>query len=364
MVNQIQNKSENKLIFFKLALEQARINEGSTFTNPSVGCVIVKNGCVISSGCTSIKGRPHAEFNALSKKKLFKNSSLYVTLEPCCHFGVTPPCVNLISKKKIKKVFFSVYDPDKRTYKKSLQFFKKKKILYKFGGLKKEVFFFYKKYFKTFTSLIPNIDLKIACSNDLYTKHINNKWITNDQSRKTGHLLRSKYNLLITTSKTINEDNALFNCRIDGLENKNPDLMIIDRKLKIKLNLLIFNKKIKRKIIVVTCTDKKDKIRFLRKKNIKIIKINTLNSKTDFLFLFKLIKKMNYNKVLIEAGINFSLLLKKFSLINDLFLFKSSVNLNKNGKNKIQKTFFKGKKNYRKIKVNLKSDSLHEVNFN
>ena len=75
-------------------------NLGNTFPNPSVGCIVEKDGAVISSGCTSLNGRPHAEFNALNKNKKFKNSNIYITLEPCSHYGHTPPCTNMIIKKK------------------------------------------------------------------------------------------------------------------------------------------------------------------------------------------------------------------------------------------------------------------------
>ena len=93
-------KNYNRIQFLKLAFEQAKINLGSTGTNPSVGCVVEKNGSIISAGYTSLNGRPHAEFNALKKNISFKNANLFVTLEPCSHFGKTPPCTNLIIKKK------------------------------------------------------------------------------------------------------------------------------------------------------------------------------------------------------------------------------------------------------------------------
>ena len=93
----------NRNLFSQLALNLAEVNLGKTKTNPSVGCVIVQNGSVISSGITSVSGRPHAEFNALSKNKLFNNSDMYVSLEPCTHYGLTPPCTNIIKKKENKK---------------------------------------------------------------------------------------------------------------------------------------------------------------------------------------------------------------------------------------------------------------------
>ena len=116
--------NQNNLI--KIAFNLAKINLGKTNLNPSVGCILVKNNCVISSGYTSISGRPHAEFNALDNRKI-SNADLYVTMEPCTHYGLTPPCTNLITKKKIKKVFFSYFDLDIRTRKKAKAKLKKKK---------------------------------------------------------------------------------------------------------------------------------------------------------------------------------------------------------------------------------------------
>ena len=115
MANLKNNFHSKKLHLLSLAFEQAKINLGSTKKNPSVGCIVEKNGAVISSACTSTNGRPHAEFNALNKNKDFKNSNIYVTLEPCSHYGVTPPCTNIIIKKKIKRVFYSAFDPDIRS---------------------------------------------------------------------------------------------------------------------------------------------------------------------------------------------------------------------------------------------------------
>ena len=93
------------------------------------------------------------------------------------------------------------------------------------------------------------IDAKIALSKDYFTKNKKKKWITNEKSRKLTHLLRTQYNALLSTSKSINKDNSLLNCRIDGLTNKSPNLIILDRNLKIKKNLNIFKKKKKEKFI-------------------------------------------------------------------------------------------------------------------
>ena len=124
-----QNKYQKDSYFMRLALQQASKALGNTKENPAVGCVIVKNNHLISVGHTSVNGRPHAEHNAIiNAKNLIKNAIMFVTLEPCSHYGKTAPCVNKIIKKKIKKVFFSMRDPDKRSFNKSLNLFKKKSI--------------------------------------------------------------------------------------------------------------------------------------------------------------------------------------------------------------------------------------------
>ena len=102
MERQKNNSKSRHSYFLSLAFEQAKINLGSTSNNPSVGCVVERDGSVISSGYTSFKGRPHAEYNALNKRKNFRDANLYITLEPCSHYGVTPPCTNIIVKKRIK----------------------------------------------------------------------------------------------------------------------------------------------------------------------------------------------------------------------------------------------------------------------
>ncbi len=99
----IHNNSESK--FMKLAFQKAYEHLGSTKENPSVGCVVVKNGSIISSGTTSINGRPHAEINALKKNKSFIGSAIYITLEPCTHYGKTSPCTKTIIKTKVKKIY-------------------------------------------------------------------------------------------------------------------------------------------------------------------------------------------------------------------------------------------------------------------
>ena len=172
------NKNNNHTYFMRLALEQAKKVLGNTKNNPAVGCVITKNNSVISVGYTSNNGRPHAEYNAIyQSKKNLKGAELYVTLEPCSHYGKTLPCTKSIINSGIKKVFFPINDPDLRSHNKSTKLFKKKNIKVKKGICKKEANSFYKSYIKSKGSLLPFVTCKLAISKDFFSFNKNRKWI-------------------------------------------------------------------------------------------------------------------------------------------------------------------------------------------
>ena len=131
-----------------LALTLASARHGLTGVNPSVGCVIVKNDEIISIGQTGYNGRPHAEYNAIkNSNETLDGSTMYVTLEPCNHYGKTPPCTKEIIKSKIKKIIYSVEDVDKKVRGKSFKILKTKDIIVKKGLLSEEVNIFYEPYF-------------------------------------------------------------------------------------------------------------------------------------------------------------------------------------------------------------------------
>ena len=344
-----------------MAFELAKINLGSTKDNPSVGCIIEKNNTVLSSGYTSINGRPHAEYNALNKKLNFKNSNMYVTMEPCSHYGKTPPCTNIIKKKKIKNVYFSFIDQDLRSKNKSEKKLKKNKIIVKKSILKNKGKEFYKSYYIQHTRPIPYIDAKIAISKDFFTKNLKKKFITNETSRSRGNFLRSMYDCLVSTSKSINFDNAMMNCRIKGLENKSPDLIIIDRNLKIKKNLGILRKKTKRKIFLFTIKKDQKKINFLKKRGIKIRFLKSLENKKDYIIFYRTLKNMGYNRVFIETGFTFLNFMLNIGFINNLYVFQSKNLLNTFGLNNFKNKVFRRMKPNSRVKVNLKGDNLYKI---
>ena len=358
MERQKNNFKSRHSYFLSLAFEQAKINLGSTSKNPSVGCVIERDGSIISSGHTSLNGRPHAEYNALNKRKNFKNANLYVTLEPCSHYGVTPPCTNIIVKKKIKKVYYSLFDFDIRSKKKSKKILNKKKIIVKESLLQQDGLDFYKSYYLQHSNELPLIDAKIAISKDYFTKHKRKKWITNPFSQKRSHLLRSMYDCIISTSKSINDDNSLLNCRIPGLERKTPDLVILDRNLKLKKNLKLFDAINNRKVYLFTCIKKNKKISYFKRKGIKIIFFNSLKNKEDFNNLFMYLKKINFTRVFVESGLTLINFLIKYKFLKNIYIFKSNYKLNKQGINYSNSNKLKKISLNNKINVNLFEDEL------
>ena len=356
--------SQNKNSFFlKLAFQQAEINLGSTSLNPSVGCIIVKNNSVISSGKTSFNGRPHAEADALQKKKNVKGASMYITLEPCSHYGKTPPCVNKIISQKLHKVIFSINDIDERSKNLAYTKLKKAKINIKRFILTDYANFFYRSYLLQFSKQAPLIDAKLAVSEDYLTINKKQKWITNSMSRKTGNFLRSKYDCIVSTAKTVNYDNSSLDCRIEGLEHKSPAVIIIDRSFKIKKKLKVFRNK-SRKIFIFTHTNNKVKENFFKKIGVEIIKFNkTNNLKKDLSEVYFCLKKLGFNRILIESGAEYTNEVLKHKLIENFYLFKSPLKLKNRGRNNINPHLIRKLKTTikNKVKINLNGDSLYKI---
>ena len=348
--------------YLDLAFKIAEINLGKTSTNPSVGTIIVKNNSVISTGLTSQKGRPHAEYNALINRKNVNGSNLYSTLEPCTHQGLTPPCVNLISQKKIKNVYFSFNDPDKRTYKKAISFLKKKGINSKLIE-NRDYKDFYDSYFFNKKYELPFIGSKIAISKDFYSINKISKHITGFRSKKVTFYLRSTYDCIFSTSKTINKDNSQLNCRINGFNKLKPDLFIIDINLKLKKKLSIYKISKNRTIYLITKKENLKKIEFYKKKGFKFILLNSLENKQDFQNLFKKIYKLGYRRVFFETGLTFLNTLIKYNFINLLYIFQSNKLLKENGYNNNTDRFLKKINFKKKINVNLENDTLYEIKF-
>ncbi len=319
--------------FISLANNLAKTSLGYTGPNPSVGAVVVKNDKIVSIGSTSNSGRPHAEVNALNNLSLKKKdkASIYISLEPCSHFGKTPPCVNTIIKSNLKRVFYSINDIDKRTSGKSYKILKSKNIKVKCNFSKNEAKLIYKNYFFSKKNNRPYVYGKLAISRDSFLKDKKHFYITNKLSLKTAHILRSRVNCILTTSKTINDDNPKLNCRLDGLEKFSPYIAILDKNLNIKKNSFIINNAKNNKTFLFYNKSDQKKTKFLKSKKVKIIYTPLIGGKLDLNFILETLYNYEISSVLVEGGKSLISSLINNGYFNEFYLFVSSQRLKKRG---------------------------------
>lgn len=292
---------ENKF-YISECIKLAKNGAGCVSPNPLVGCIIVKNGKIIGKGYHKIFGGPHSEVNAINdaKKKgnSLINSTLYVNLEPCSHFGKTPPCTDLILKEKISKVVIGMKDPNPEVNGKGIKILKKAGIKIECGILKKECEELNKFFIKFITKKIPYVTLKIAQSIDGKIALNNNKskYITGNESLKLVHKLRSEYDAVLIGKNTALLDNPFLTVRL--VKGRNPYRIVIDKDSKLPEHLNIFTDKNSDKTIVINSTQNK--------------KISPMN-------ILKALYELNISSVLVEGGANiFSQFIEK-NLFDDIY---------------------------------------------
>ena len=339
-----------------MALDLARARHGLTGSNPSVGCVIVKNDKIISIGQTSFNGRPHAESNAINNSfEDLKGSKMYVTLEPCCHHGLTPPCTDSIIKSKISEVIYSVTDIDKRVSNKSFKILNSKKIIVKKGLLKNKIENFYYPYFFNRKKKLPYVTGKIAISknNIIYTNY--QKKITNIYSDQFSHLLRYQNDGLMITYKTLNKDNPRLNCRLKGVKNFSPKRIILDNNLNTKTNSYIIKSSNNKNTLIFYNKADKSKISKFKRKGIILVKSKLdRNNRFDVREILKKLYNFGCRNLLIEGGNELTNNLLKNKIFNKFYLFKSPKNLSKSSEYlKFSGLNTLNKKYQKKINLNL-----------
>ncbi len=250
----MKQNSDKKFISY--ALNLAKKNLGKTAPNPVVGCVIVKNGEIISTGVTAENGRPHAEKIAIEKiadKKILDGAILYVTLEPCSHFGQTPPCVDEIIKNKFKKVVIATQDPDERVNGEGIKKLRQAGIDVVCGVFEKEAQEINRGFFKAKKTGLPFVTLKLATSLDgkIATKNFDSKWISSEKARQFSHHLRSINDAILVGANTIRKDDPTLDCRIAGLESFSPKIVILSDKNNFNPAAKIFQNQEKNPVIIL-----------------------------------------------------------------------------------------------------------------
>lgn len=297
----------------KKCIALAKKGCGKVSPNPMVGCIVLdKNDKIISCGYHHKYGDNHAERDALLKltNGEEKGGTLIVNLEPCSHFGKTPPCADLIIERGIKKVLIGTKDNNKKVNGSGIKKLKDAGIEVVYGVLENECRELNKKFFKDVEEHKIYIGLKTATTIDgkIATKKKDSKWITSEKSRNFGKQLRKEYDAIITTSQTIIDDNP---------EMKHKLKIIVDTKLSTDLNSKIY----KQGNIIIAIGENTNISDKKFSKNIEILKCKTKNNKIDVIDLFKKLYKMNIKSVFVEAGGTFCGTLIKNNLVDEIYHF-------------------------------------------
>ena len=310
--------------FMRLASEIAEEGRGFTGTNPLVGAVIVKNGEIIGKGAHLRYGEAHAERNALANcKESAEGASMYVTLEPCCHYGKTPPCTEAIIENKISRVVIALKDPNPKVAGGGIKILEDAGISVEVGLLAEEckvqnqVFLHYIKTGTPFVTMkyAMTMDGKIATYSGL------SKWITGEEARKKVHLDRFESAAIMVGIGTVLTDDPMLTARVsDGnkaggnksndRDIKTPIRVIADSKLRIPLDCQIMKTAYKVPTIIACCTPCEDKISAIESLGAKVIMVKEKDGHLDLNDLMITLGKLKINSLILEGGgnLNFSAL--------------------------------------------------------
>ncbi len=300
----MQEKEE----YMRRALELARKGEGHTSPNPMVGCVVVKDGRIISEGYHEKYGEFHAERNALTRcTEDTTGADLYVTLEPCCHQGKTPPCTDIIIEKKIARVFVGSMDSNPLVAGKGVQILREHGIYVETGILEEECLKLNEVFYHYITTKTPfvvmkyamTLDGKIACATG------DSKWVTGEIARTQVHRMRGRYRGIMVGIGTVLADDPMLNCRVEG--GVDPVRIICDSNLHIPLESQIVKTASEIETIVACSHEsleaekKQEKIRKLKEAGIQLIGTEGAHG-VNLVELMKKLGEQNIDSILLEGG--------------------------------------------------------------
>ena len=289
--------------YMSRAIQIARKGSVQSRPNPSAGCLVVMNECILSEAHTSSYGGPHAEVNALRKipnDTDLSEATLYVTLEPCNHFGKTPPCSHYIVERGVKNVVIGMVDPNSLVASKGIAHLRKNGVLVSTGILEKECQYLHRHFTCSILKNRPYIHLKWAQSTDHFIapNELNRAekrrpfWISNSDSKQYVHLLRTQYQSILIGSNTLLRDNAELNVRL--WKGPSPLRVIFWGNPKVS-DLTIFKDEIPTLILSKHQTKNTD-----FPDHIEVQAIS--NSEDSINFLFRILAKKGIQSLLVEGG--------------------------------------------------------------
>ncbi|SEB19377.1 bifunctional diaminohydroxyphosphoribosylaminopyrimidine deaminase/5-amino-6-(5-phosphoribosylamino)uracil reductase RibD [Pedobacter hartonius] len=313
-------------LFMKRCLELAEIGIGKVSPNPMVGCVIVSGGKVIGEGYHQKFGEGHAEVNAIravldahgdDAAELLKNATVYVSLEPCAHFGKTPPCADLLIRHQVKKVVIGNRDPFPDVNGKGIEKLQRAGIAVVYGILNEECLHLNRRFFTRITQQRPYIILKWARTANGYfaPKNTVQQWISGPLAKKLVHKWRTEEDAILIGKQTAIADNPQLSAR--EWTGKNPLRIVIDRKLEIPADNHMYNDLAKTLVLNEVKTDVVGNIHFIEMEDMQYY----LPQKIAFqLYL------MDIQSIIIEGGANILNQFISSDLWDEARVFNSSTN--------------------------------------
>lgn len=309
--------------YMRLAMQLAGNAIGRTSPNPLVGAVIVKDNRVVGCGWHRKAGTPHAEVHALNQAgELAQGADVYVTLEPCAHYGKTPPCSKALVEAKVKNVYGGLLDVNPKVAGKGFKILEDAGIHVEYGFLQDELRKQNEVFFKWIEHKKPFVVLKAAMTLDgkIATATGQSKWITNETSRAYGYKLRDIYDGIMVGINTVIEDNPMLTARVDG--GKNPIRIVVDSSLKIDINANVVQDKSAKTIIATTDKADKDKILKLQAQDVDVIVVDKdKNDKVDIEKLLDILGQQNICSILVEGGATLSGSFVAKKLVDKVYFF-------------------------------------------
>lgn len=309
--------------YMRLAMQLAGNAIGRTSPNPLVGAVIVKDNRVVGCGWHRKAGTPHAEVHALNQAgELAQGADVYVTLEPCAHYGKTPPCAKALVEAKVKNVYGGLLDVNPKVAGKGFKILEDVGIHVEYGFLQDELRKQNEVFFKWIEHKKPFVVLKAAMTLDgkIATATGQSKWITNETSRAYGYKLRDIYDGIMVGINTVIEDNPMLTSRVDG--GKNPIRIVVDSSLKIDINANVVQDKSAKTIVATTDKANKDKILKLQAQDVDVIVVDKdENDKVDIEKLLDILGQQNICSILVEGGATLSGSFVAKKLVDKVYFF-------------------------------------------
>lgn len=324
--------TEQDILFMRRAVDIAKKGIGFVNPNPMVGCVVVKDDVIISEGYHELYGGFHAERNALTNNEAdFNGATLYVTLEPCCHHGKTPPCTDIIIEKGISKVFVGILDPNPLVDRKGISILRDAGIEVVTGVLEDEIKELNKVFLKYIKTRRPYVLMKTAMTLDgkIASHTGDSKWITNGKSRQLVHKLRSEMMGVVVGIGTVIADDPMLNCRFERQQTtdnrRQPIRIIVDTKASIPLDSqIVKTAKDYRTILAIgssTANNQSSTVDMLKSFNVEILCCEEKNGHVDINDLMIKLGEMGIDSLLLEGGSTLNAAFLDAGCVDEIYAF-------------------------------------------